>query len=441
MAGEAPSGGQFVNLSELAALSQKRDLLKEQMEQARALGQPSGRKFATWGGALAGGLGDILGGIAGQTKEARLAEELGKNRTAEQDIMGGYNAALADASKDPDKLRQIALQGISTGHPALTATGRAALESENLMLTRAREAERDKLALKEAEATAEFRKRQLANEEKRLGQEAWKEVKTDQGLFEMNSRTGELRPLLGPDKAPLKGEPSQFSMLGQDRLIAKLAENMTKSLDPSQWGGAVKNQVIARDQAQHILGLAEKSNGLGYNNLDEREMIELAAGFARLVKGGTPTQHEAASLVPPKNLQAGVAGIKEWLFNEPKGRDQLKFVEKMAHSVQRQREIAENIIAGTKAQRVNAFQRLKKLDPDQWSAVLQGADMDPGNFDEQGVYRQPAPASGAPPSAAAPAVPPEQIKARQVARIAQLKAQGMDPAKIRQTLAAEGLVQ
>lgn len=64
---------------DLAQLDAQRDKLQGQMLDARAMGVPSGKKYGTYGGAIAGGMGDILGGIAGKSREAQLAEALGMN--------------------------------------------------------------------------------------------------------------------------------------------------------------------------------------------------------------------------------------------------------------------------------------------------------------------------------------------------------------------------
>jgi len=142
MSGPMPPPAQFLDLSQINALNAKRDALKEQMERARALGQPSGRKYATWSGALAGGLGDVLGSIAGQTKEGRLAEELAKNQEAERAARGEFNTALMRPDMNPEEQERFALSAIASGDPAFSATGKAALEHGDIKLKRTLEAQR-----------------------------------------------------------------------------------------------------------------------------------------------------------------------------------------------------------------------------------------------------------------------------------------------------------
>jgi hypothetical protein len=72
----------------LGGLQDKDALLKEQMAQAQALLNAPGRHYNTWGGALAGGLGDIVSGIGNKRELDRL--------TADQKT----NADLIQAGRD-----------------------------------------------------------------------------------------------------------------------------------------------------------------------------------------------------------------------------------------------------------------------------------------------------------------------------------------------------
>lgn len=57
---------------DVSGLSDKRDALEQQIQQAIALRNRPKHQYTTWGGALAGGLGDLLGDVASQTKENSL---------------------------------------------------------------------------------------------------------------------------------------------------------------------------------------------------------------------------------------------------------------------------------------------------------------------------------------------------------------------------------
>jgi len=213
-------------------------------------------------------------------------------------------------------------------------------------------------------------------------------------------------------------------------LISRASQGMLKDLDPSQYGGAIKNQVAARDQAEHILALAQRADG-SIVNLDSREQHELALGLAKLIKGGQATQSEGEALIPPKTRQAGVEAIKEWLLNEPRGLNQQKFVERMVHSVERQKAVAEDLINKAKAQRVGAHRKLRELDPEQWEANVISAGLSADNFDEKGVYRIPEPKKDE----------TAELKERISARVRELAASGItDKKSIRQMLVRDGLV-
>jgi hypothetical protein len=166
---------------------------------------------------------------------------------------------------------------------------------------------------------------------------------------------------------------------------------MRTDLDPSTWGGPIAAQVKSLNDAQHLFGLATKAgNPDEVNNLTDVQMLELATGFARMLKGGVPGEAEAAHLVPPENLQAGIAGIQQWFKNKPMGRNQQEFVKTFAHSIKRQRDISQRIVDETKAQRSGGHSELKKLAPDLWRRGILNAHMDPALFDTEGVYQLPA---------------------------------------------------
>lgn len=57
---------------EMSGLSEKDAALQEQIAQAVALRNRPKQHYSTWGGALAGGLGDILGDVASQKQEGEL---------------------------------------------------------------------------------------------------------------------------------------------------------------------------------------------------------------------------------------------------------------------------------------------------------------------------------------------------------------------------------
>lgn len=73
----APAGpsGQMDSLLGLSGPVDRLDALKEQMAQALALRNKPRHHYSTWGGALAGGLGDIVDGIHSKVDEGRIRAE------------------------------------------------------------------------------------------------------------------------------------------------------------------------------------------------------------------------------------------------------------------------------------------------------------------------------------------------------------------------------
>lgn len=141
------------DFSRLGTLGTEKDFIRRQIEQATALRNKPASRFSTWGGQLAGSLGDIVGSIAGGVKERQLGEALKKNREAEQGALGDFNTAIGRPGASPEEMEQLAYGAISSGHPTLSKTGEAMLETQGRGLTRAMQAERDKKA--EAERAAD----------------------------------------------------------------------------------------------------------------------------------------------------------------------------------------------------------------------------------------------------------------------------------------------
>lgn len=179
--------------------------------------------------------------------------------------------------------------------------------------------------------------------------------------------------------------------LRKSALTSGLSSKMKQDLDEGVFGGPVKAQVEASMRAEHLLKLAKKSQNGGFNNLTDAEQEELALGFGQLVAGGKPTAGQVAALLPPETLQSGAQGIKQWFKNEPLGRNQIPFTERYVHSIERQRDVARALIDKEKAQRLAAHRKLREMDPEQWTANVLAAGMDPTRLDPQGVYQVPEP--------------------------------------------------
>lgn len=218
--------------------------------------------------------------------------------------------------------------------------------------------------------------------------------------------------------------------VANDRLVGRLENQLQTSLQTGSWTGPIGDQVKAAFQAQHLLTLAKKAKDGSWNDLTDNEQHELAIGFNRLLSGGQGTEATTKSLIPPQNIQAGIQGIKQWFSNEPQGRNQLAFIERTGHSIERQKKVAERLVKEELAKRAGGAQTLKNLAPEVWETHIRNAQLDPAKFDEKGVYQLE-------PDVEADGQAPD----KKTARIQELIKSGIrDPGAIHKTLKDEGLL-
>lgn len=152
-----------------------------------------------------------------------------------------------------------------------------------------------------------------------------------------------------------------------DNLSLKLVEGLKNDLDPNKArGGNLAANQKQVDRATHLQGLI---NTYHDRNLDSRETEELAIGLQSLLSQGNPAAGQVAALVP-KSAIGDSAKLKEWLFNEPRGTNQQAFIERIGHSIDRQKQISEEQVKRAQVQRLSAHGRLKEIDPDTYGAIL-----------------------------------------------------------------------
>lgn len=147
----------------------------------------------------------------------------------------------------------------------------------------------------------------------------------------------------------------------------KRIEALKNDLDPNKArGGNLAANQKQYDKSSHLLGLIGAYND---KNLDSRETEELAIGLQSLLSQGNPAAEQVKALVP-QSAVGDIKKFKEWLLNEPEGKDQQAFIERMEHSIQRQRDIYSDQIKGAQIARLSGHQKLKESDPQTYNNLL-----------------------------------------------------------------------
>jgi hypothetical protein len=154
-----------------------------------------------------------------------------------------------------------------------------------------------------------------------------------------------------------------------DRQLTALSKDMDATQTARSPFGQNQNRAY---QAERDLALVAHGN-----NLDPRQQEEFSLGLASLLSSGVPAMDTIKNLVPPKTLASGATGLKEWLFNEPAGRGQEAFIERMADTMKRVNAIAKQQIVDAQLQRLGGHQVVLRTHPDESRRLLGGYGLAP----------------------------------------------------------------
>lgn len=206
--------------------------------------------------------------------------------------------------------------------------------------------------------------------------------------------------LMGPkDQLALKEKQQEFASREADRQVArerneidkgdKLAGKMQDHLDKgwtARSGAAGKVQGKITD-AEYAEGLIAQGKGQP-NGLDSRQLEELAQSTARLL-GGTGAASARVEALVPHTLMGRAQTLKEYLSNNPTGANAQAFVDRMAETIAREKQIAENQKRQFQIEGLPRFKSLKNKDPDTYNAMLQGKGITSDMIDDKGRYKAP----------------------------------------------------
>lgn len=211
----------------------------------------------------------------------------------------------------------------------------------------------------------------------------------------------------------------------ENQFKAKRFTQLGDALDPSKArAGAFGTSKQVFDRAERLQTLAGAYKD---NNLDSRQVEELAIGLNSMLSGSNVGAASQVEKLVPKSIVGDVQKMKEWLTNDPKGTNQQEFVKRMLGSIEREKSTAQDQIKRTQFERIGRYGDLEKADPDEFVNVLQSAGVDPAEYQawkKGGFKRQTAVQSAE--SGAAPAAQsgplPIALTGPKAARLAELRA-------------------
>jgi hypothetical protein len=184
------------------------------------------------------------------------------------------------------------------------------------------------------------------------------------------------------------GSPQPLS----GKMLDKALKELGADFDPSggRSGEFGKNQARV-NAANRLLTLATDEAG-NPKDLNPQQMPELAQALASLISGGGAGAQSQIEHLTPKTLRGDMQRTLQWLTGNPRGADQVAFVQNMIETAKRERETAGQAIESVRSQRGAKHQRVLMGNPTEAGRVLQGFGWDIGP-DGMPVMKQAAPAA------------------------------------------------
>jgi hypothetical protein len=277
-----------------------------------------------------------------------------KGDVLDDPLMQSYNSERADT----DRLAQAKRQADFIGNMGLAASQIAQGTND----PRPNNALYENIASQNAEM--------MSGKEKDLD----RKQRVIQAIEQRKSREGIAADSLANRQLMSKQHSQDLALRSKDKLDAKQeaqvnkwATQMKDDLDPNKArGGNLASNQKRVDNAQRIEALLSQV----HNNPDPRQMEELAiSSQALLSSSGTPAAEQVKSLIPHTAL-GNVNAFKEWLTNDPTGTGQQEFVKRMAETVQREKDVANQQVQKAQKARLSVYGKFKQADPETYGSIL-----------------------------------------------------------------------
>lgn len=121
--------------------------------------------------------------------------------------------------------------------------------------------------------------------------------------------------------------------------------------------------------AEAIENLVDQYNGK-LDQLDTRQIQELARSLDAILSQGQPTITGTAHLVP-KSIRGDVSKIAEYITDMRMGAGQGDFVNTMIHTIKREKELAQDQVKKVQNKILGSYSDLEKKDPSKFNTMMQ----------------------------------------------------------------------
>lgn len=150
-----------------------------------------------------------------------------------------------------------------------------------------------------------------------------------------------------------------------DDLNKKLTSEIASSRSAFGRGA---NTVRSAEAIERLAG------GTDPNNLDTRQITEIARNLDSMLSNGSPSISGMNKLIP-NTAMGSAAKIEEWLLSKPRGAQQGEFVKRMLDTVTREKNLAREQLQRTQGSILGSYTDLQKNYPDKFKDVLASHDI------------------------------------------------------------------
>jgi hypothetical protein len=181
----------------------------------------------------------------------------------------------------------------------------------------------------------------------------------------------------------------KFNFENDQKDVKDLQDHLQKGWTArSGQAGIVQGKLNAAERAEQLIAQGKNQEG----GLDSRQMEELAQSASNLLGGGSQASARVEALLP--HTAAGkVQSLKEYLSNLPQGANQSAFTDRLAETIEREKQVANDQKRQYQVEGLPRFQRLAKSQPTVYNSMLEAAGVDPSMIGPKGQYKKSGPAS------------------------------------------------
>jgi hypothetical protein len=127
------------------------------------------------------------------------------------------------------------------------------------------------------------------------------------------------------------------------------------------------------------------------NNVDKRQITEIARAMDAMLSSGNPTISGMKKLIP-ESAAGDASKIAEYISGIPVGARQGEFVKRLMETVGREKQLAEDMLKDSKRRLSSTYKDLKNKDPEKWNDLMEAhglSEINEQKSDTSGIHLDP----------------------------------------------------